>query len=54
MSAKSIALIPQCAECGKVWLPASGERWEAYLTDDELPEVAFFCSECAERQFGGD
>jgi hypothetical protein len=31
-----------------------GERWEAYLTDDEPPELAFFCPECAEREFGGD
>ena len=35
MSAESVALIPQCAECGKVWLAADGERWEAYLTCDD-------------------
>jgi hypothetical protein len=27
-------------------------RWEAYLTDDEPPELAFYCPECAEREFG--
>jgi hypothetical protein len=25
------------------WLPADDERWEAYLTDDEPPELAFYC-----------
>jgi hypothetical protein len=52
VSAESVALIPQCAECGKLWLPADGDRWEAYLTDAEPPEIAFYCSECAEREFG--
>jgi hypothetical protein len=23
-----------------------------YWTDDEPPELAFYCSECAEREFG--
>jgi hypothetical protein len=32
-------------------VPVDGERWEAYLTDDEPPEVGFYCPECAERQF---
>jgi hypothetical protein len=43
VSVESIALLPQCAECGKVWLPADSEHWEADLTDDEPPEVAFYC-----------
>jgi hypothetical protein len=30
------------------------ERWSAYLTDDEPPDVAFFCPGCAEREFDGD
>jgi hypothetical protein len=32
---------PSCAECDARWLPADEERWEAYLTDDEPPELAF-------------
>jgi hypothetical protein len=31
--------------------------WEAYLadlTDDEPPELAFYCPDCASREFGGD
>ena len=28
-------------------MPADAERWQAYLTDDEPPELAFFCQACA-------
>jgi hypothetical protein len=28
------------------------EHWSAYLTDDDPPEVVFFCPDCAEREFG--
>jgi hypothetical protein len=27
------------------------DHFAAYLTDDEPPELAFYCSECAEREF---
>jgi len=30
------------------------DRWSAYLTDDEPTEIAFFCPECAEREFAPD
>jgi hypothetical protein len=46
-----VALIPSCTECDARWLPADEERWRAYLTDDEPPELAFFCPECSEREF---
>jgi len=36
------------------WLPTDDERWSAYLTDGEPPELAFFCPACAEREFGDD
>jgi hypothetical protein len=50
VSAKQVALIPRCVECGEVWLPGDEDRWEAHFdTDDEL---VFFCPECAEREFG--
>jgi hypothetical protein len=52
MSAERVALIPSYAECPAVWLPADEERWPAYLTDDEPPELAFYCPECAERELG--
>jgi hypothetical protein len=41
MHAKSVALIPRCAECEAHWRPADDDRWRAYLTDDEPPELAF-------------
>jgi hypothetical protein len=51
VDAQQVALIPECVECEIPWLPTDEERWRAYLTDDEPPEVAFFCAECAEREF---
>ena len=27
------------------------ERWQAYLTDDEPPEFAFYCPDRAEPEF---
>jgi hypothetical protein len=53
-SAAAGALFPSCAECEAGWLPADEDRWSAYLTDDEPPELAFYCAECAEREFGDD
>ena len=52
MSAERVASTPECAERGACWLPDDDERWRAYLTDDEPAEVAFYCPECAEREFG--
>jgi hypothetical protein len=54
MSAQNVALIPRCAECESVWLPADEKRWAAYLTDDEPPELVFYCPGCAEREFDAD
>jgi hypothetical protein len=55
MSAGSVALTPLCAECHARWLPADEERWRAYLGGDDLDEPAeraFYCPDCAEREFG--
>ena len=52
MPLEKVALMPKCAECQAVWLPADEERWRAYLTDDEPPELAFYCPECARQEFG--
>jgi hypothetical protein len=30
---------------------ADDNRWEAYLTDDEPAELAFYCPDCATREF---
>ena len=40
MSAESVALIPECAECDARWLPADEKRWRAYLGGDDLEEPA--------------
>ena len=40
-----------CEECGVLTID-DGRGWRAYLTDDEPPEVATYCPECAERDFG--
>jgi hypothetical protein len=50
MSTDQVVFIPQCAECGERRLPDDEERWRAYLDTDS--EIVFYCSECAEREFG--
>lgn len=44
-----------CVECPRV-SSASARRWRAYRVDDpeedEQPALAFYCPECAEREFG--
>jgi hypothetical protein len=47
VSAEQVALIAECAECEVPWPSANEERWQAYLTDDEPPELAFYCADCA-------
>jgi Zn finger protein HypA/HybF involved in hydrogenase expression len=45
----AVQTVLHCQECGRPWL--EGERgWEAHRVD--LDEVAFYCPECAEREFG--
>jgi len=53
MNAEPDETIRQCAECGTEWLPGENWGWKAHWTDDDPPEVAVFCPECAEREFGG-
>ena len=33
---------------------ADEAHWSADLTDDEPPEIVFYCLECAAGEFGGD
>jgi len=51
VSTGQAALIPCCVECGLIWWPEEDDRFAAYVTDDEPPELAFYCSECAKREF---
>jgi hypothetical protein len=53
MQIPGVAIVPRCAECEAHWLPADRERWQAWLNDDEPPELAFYCRDCAEREFAG-
>jgi hypothetical protein len=53
MPIEGVALIPRWAECEAAWLPADEERWQAWLADDEPPELVFYCPACAEREFAG-
>ena len=53
MSADNVALVPACVEPDARWLPTDEDRWEAYLTDDEPAEIAFYRPRCAKRAFGG-
>jgi hypothetical protein len=52
VGAEGAATVLQCAECERPWLAVDDEHRSAYLTDDEPPEVLFFCPDCAEREFG--
>ena len=55
MSVEPVTLIPQCAECQQVWLADDRDRWRAYWIDDGPEEkLIFYCSTCAEREFGDD
>ena len=49
-----VAEIPQCMLCGRVWWPLATEYRKAYLSNDKLPELAFCCPECSEREFPRD
>jgi hypothetical protein len=39
-----------CEKCERV--TTTGGGWRGYLTDDDPPEVAFYCPRCAQREFG--
>jgi hypothetical protein len=40
-----------CGECGRPSSDEEARGWCAYLTDDEPPEVALFCHDCARAEF---
>jgi hypothetical protein len=45
-----------CAECPRV-SSVTARGWKAYRTDDleldEPPALAFYCPDCARKEFGG-
>jgi hypothetical protein len=58
MSAESVVLIPECAECDARWLPADEDRWASLFggcaLDEPADVVVFYCPGCGEREFGGE
>lgn len=51
MSAEQVALIPSALSAASCGCPQTQTGWQAYLPDDEPPELAFYCPTCAEREF---
>jgi hypothetical protein len=54
MSVGEVAITPRCAECGDAGSPTTIARWQAHRIDiepDDEPAIAFWCRECAEREF---
>jgi hypothetical protein len=49
VSAEPVALIPQCVECRRVWLPADADRWRCYLDDED--NLVFYCPVRAAGEF---
>ena len=45
---ETIARDLACTECGRK--PHAGETWQVYFVD--LGEVALYCPDCSERDFG--
>jgi hypothetical protein len=35
-------------------MPTDEEGWQAWLTCDEPPEIAFYCPACGDREFRED
>ena len=55
VSANPVALIPRCAECEAAWLATDENAGAPTCTDDlRAAELAFYCPECAEREFGDE
>jgi hypothetical protein len=54
MSAQSVAALPRCEECERLWLTTSNvERRHAYWIDDGPEEkLVFYCRVCAKHEFG--
>ena len=43
-----------CVECNETASEDDALGWRAYLTSDEPHELAIYCPDCAEREFGDD
>jgi hypothetical protein len=45
-----VVLYLRCTECGRRW-DEPAERWRVYFSDDDQPEPASYCPDCAKREF---
>ena len=45
-----VALPLHCEECGQRW-DDPVERWRVYFSDDDPPEPATYCPDCAKQEF---
>lgn len=53
VNSQGVAIIPQCEECGDVWLPGDRERWRAEFVDNgPADRLGFCCPACWEHEFG--
>lgn len=41
-----------CVECGEIASEDDALAWRAYLTSEEPAELAIYCPDCPEREFG--
>jgi hypothetical protein len=48
-AAETFAVV-RCVECGR--LQSADESWRLHFAD--IGELAIYCPDCAEREFGGD
>jgi hypothetical protein len=49
-----VALIPNASSARPAGYRPTAKHWSAYLTDDEPPELAFYCPDCRDREFGDE
>ena len=45
-----VALPLRCEECGERWDDPT-ERWRLYFTENDPPQPATYCPDCAKREF---
>ena len=51
MSPARVVRIPECVECGAVWVPDDETRWQLH---DVVDELVWYCPTCATREFDTD